>query len=233
MLGTIINAGTILLGSSIGLLLHSRMPKRINKIVFQVIGLFTMFLGVYMALKTNNFLILIFSVLIGGIIGEGLDLEAHINKSAEKLKGKIKARHDNFSEGLVTAFIVFCVGSLAILGAFEEGLEGNRHLLLVKSLLDGFTSIALASAYGSGVAFSVVPLIIYQGGLTLLASYLRNVLSTPVIAEMSSAGGLLLLGLGLSLLDIKKINVVNMLPALLVAIILTYFAIQFNIYKIL
>lgn len=220
MLGTLVNVGTVILGSSLGLLLHTRLPRKLIVIVFQVIGLFTLFLGFSMALKTANFLIMIFSGAIGAVIGELCQIERGINRLGENLKRRLKSDNDKFAEGLVTAFLLFCMGSMTILGAFEEGLGGKPNLLLAKSLLDGFSSMALAAGLGAGVLLAVVPLLIYQGGLTLLAGLLGDVLTTPIVNEMTAVGGLLLIGLGLTILEIKIVKVVNMLPSLVVAIIL-------------
>ncbi|MFA4921887.1 MAG: DUF554 domain-containing protein [Candidatus Neomarinimicrobiota bacterium] len=220
MLGTLVNVGTVILGSSLGLLLHTRLPRKLIIIVFQVIGLFTLFLGFSMALKTANFLIMIFSGAIGAVIGELCQIERGINRLGGNLKRRLKSDNDKFAEGLVTAFLLFCMGSMTILGAFEEGLGGKPNLLLAKSLLDGFSSMALAAGLGVGVLLAVVPLLIYQGGLTLLAGLLGDVLTTPIVNEMTAVGGLLLIGLGLTILEIKIVKVVNMLPSLVVAIIL-------------
>jgi len=220
MLGTLVNVGTVMLGSSLGLLLHTRLPRKLIVIVFQVIGLFTLFLGFSMALKTANFLIMIFSGAIGAVIGELCQIERGINRLGGNLKRRLKSDNDKFAEGLVTAFLLFCMGSMTILGAFEEGLGGKPNLLLAKSLLDGFSSMALAAGLGVGVLLAVVPLLIYQGGLTLLAGLLGDILTTPIVNEMTAVGGLLLIGLGLTILEIKIVKVVNMLPSLVVAIIL-------------
>lgn len=223
MTGTLINAGAIIVGSFIGLLVHKKIKEKYKKIIFQAIGLFTIFLGIDMALKSSNYLIMIFSLVIGSIIGELIDIEAFINKFGDKLKEKIKSKNSKFSEGLVTSFLMFCMGSMTILGAFDEGLTGNRDLLLAKSVLDGVSSIIFSASLGIGVLFSVIPLLIYQGGLTLFAVSLQNYLTDPIINQMSAVGGIMLLGLGISILDIKKIKVLNMTPALIIAVILTYF----------
>lgn len=220
MLGTLVNVGMVLLGSSLGLLLHTRLPRKFTVIVFQVIGLFTLFLGFSMALKTTNFLIMVFSGALGAVIGELCKIEEAINNLGENLKRRLKSDNDKFAEGLVTAFLMFCMGSMTILGAFEEGMGGEPNLLLAKSLLDGFSSMILSAGLGVGVLLSVIPLFLYQGGLTLLASLLGDVLNPTVINEMTAVGGLLLIGLGLTILEIKTIKVVNMLPGLVVAIIL-------------
>lgn len=220
MTGTLINVGTVLLGSTLGLLIRSRLPERYTKIMFQVFGLFTIFLGIKMALETMNIMVIVFSLLIGSLLGEWWNLEKGMDRLAAVIKKKVKSKNERFTEGFVTAFLVFCMGSMTILGAIEEGLGSKPNLLLTKSLMDGFSSMALASVLGAGVLFSVIPLLIYQGGLTIFASYLTNVLSSDVVSELSAVGGILLIGLGFVLLDLKKIRVMNMLPALVVVVFL-------------
>jgi len=222
MLGTLINAATVILGSMIGLILHQRLPEKITKIVFQGIGLFTLFLGFTMAAKTNHYLIMIFSIVIGSIIGQLLSIDSALDRFSNYLKQKVRSDNDKFTDGLITAFLLFCMGSMTILGAFEEGLGGRPNLLLSKSILDGFSSVALSAGLGIGVIFSVIPLLIYQGGLTLFAGWLGEFFNEIVINEMSAVGGLILIGLGINILEIKEIKVVNMLPGLLVAVILAY-----------
>jgi uncharacterized membrane protein YqgA involved in biofilm formation len=222
MLGTLINAGTVILGSIIGLILHQRLPKKITTIVFQGIGLFTLFLGFSMAAKTNHYLIMIFSIVIGSIIGQLFSIDSALDRFSNYLKQKVRSDNDKFTDGLITAFLLFCMGSMTILGAFEEGLGGRPNLLLSKSILDGFSSVVLSAGLGIGVIFSVIPLLIYQGGLTLFAGWLGEFFKEIVINEMSAVGGLILIGLGINILEIKEIKVVNMLPGLVVAVILAY-----------
>ncbi len=223
MTGTLINAGAIIVGSIIGLMAHSKLPERFVRIVFQGIGLFTLFLGFYMGLKTSNLFLIIISIVLGGIIGELIDLDLQINKLGDRIKLKLKSDHSKFSEGLVTAFLLFCMGSVTILGAIEEGLGNRPNLLLAKSVLDGVSSIALAAAFGYGVAFSVIPLLIYQGGLTLLATYFGDYFSQSIINELTAVGGIILIGLGITILEIKQLKILNFLPALVIIIILAYF----------
>jgi len=220
MTGTLINVGTVLIGSTIGLLIRSKLPERYIKIMFQVFGLFTIFLGIKMALETQNIMVMVFSLLLGTLLGEWMNLEKGMDRFAGFIKKKVKSKNERFTEGFVTAFLVFCMGSMTILGAIEEGLGEKPNLLLTKSLMDGFSSMALASALGAGVLFSVIPLLIYQGGLTIFASYLTNILSPNVVAELSAVGGILLIGLGFVLLDVKKIRVMNMLPSLIIVVFL-------------
>ncbi len=225
--GTIINIATVLLGSLIGILFRSKLPERFIKIVFQGIGLFTLVLGVSMALKSSHLLVMVFSLIIGGILGEMLRLETRVENIANQLKNKFKLGSERFSEGMVTAFLLYCMGSMTILGAIEEGLGNGFDLLLTKSIMDGFASIALASAFGTGVAFSVVPLFIYQGGLTVLTAFLGDYFSDVITNDMTAVGGVLLVGLGINILEIKKIKVLNLLPAILAAITLSWLYMQF------
>lgn len=223
ILGTLVNVAAVLAGGTIGLLVHTRLPARFTKIVFQGIGLFTMFLGVSLALRTSNYLVMIFSLVIGSILGEMMQLDLHMERLGERLKKLSGGTSSRFSEGFITAFLLFCMGSMTVLGAFEEGLGGRPNLLFAKSLLDGVSSIALAAALGVGVLFSVIPLLFYQGGLTLLAVYLGNLFSETVINELSSVGGILLIGLGINILEISKLKILNMIPSLVIAVVLAYF----------
>ena len=221
MIGTFVNVGAVILGSIIGIILRKKLPEKLTTIAFQAIGLFTIFLGITMAFKTEHYLILIFSLIMGSIIGQLLDIDAWLNRISDSLKKKWHSKNDKFSEGLVTAFLLFCMGSMTILGAIEEGLGGNPNLLLTKSLLDGFASIALAAALGIGVMLSVIPLLIYQGGLTLFARLFEQSVTMPIINELTAVGGIILIGLGISILEIKKLKVINMLPSLVIVVVLT------------
>jgi hypothetical protein len=149
-------------------------------------------------------------------------LEDWVNRFSEKMKNRLSLKGGRFTEGLVTAFLLFCVGSMTILGAIEEGLGDKPNLLLAKSVMDGFSSIALAAAMGIGVIFSIVPLILYQGGLTLAASWAGDYFSELIINELTAVGGIMLLGLGLKILEIKNIKVINMLPSLVIVVILAW-----------
>lgn len=221
--GTLVNVGAVILGSIIGLIIHNKLPDRITKTVFQAIGLFTLFLGFSMALKTNNILLMVFSLVLGAIAGELLKLESKIESLGNKIKRKLKTKNEKFTEGLVTAFMLFCMGSMTILGAIEEGLGGASDLLLTKSLMDGFASIALASSLGLGVLFSVVPLLIYQGGLTLFAGLLEGFFTELMVSEISAVGGIILIGLGVNILEIKKLKILNIVPSLFFIALLIYF----------
>lgn len=229
MLGTIVNVLAVLAGGSLGLLLNKRLPERFVRIFFQVIGLFTLFLGFSMALETTHVMLMVMALVTGGVIGEGLRIDKWLERMGDALKKKVKTGNERFTEGLLTAFLLYCMGSLTILGAIEEGMGGSPRLLLIKSLMDGVSSIALASGLGIGVLFSAVPLLIYQGGLTMLAMGLGDFVPQLYITELSAVGGVLLIGLGINILEIKKINVMNMLPALLMIVLLLWLIPEFGI----
>lgn len=229
MIGTIVNVITVLVGGSIGLLLNKKLPQRYIHIFFQVVGIFTLFLGFSMALKTSHVLHMIMALITGAIIGEALNLEQRMTNLGDNLKKRMKLGNEKFTDGLLTAFLLYCMGSLTILGAIEEGMEGSPRLLLIKSLMDGVSSIALASGLGIGVLFSAIPLLIYQGGITLLAMFFGEFIPSMYITELSATGGILLIGLGIDILDIKKIRVMNMLPALVMIVILLWLWPDFGI----
>lgn len=218
MTGTVVNAAAIAVGSLIGIIVQSRLSQRIISGIFQAIGLFTLFLGIRMSLKSQQMMVMISCVVVGTIIGELLNLEAVMNRLSEGLKTRIGATNARFSEGLITAFLLYCMGSMTILGALQEGINGSTELLFAKSILDGISSIMLAAGLGIGVAFSIIPLFIYQGGLTLLAMVAGSFIPPEIITEISAAGGILLMGMALRIMEIKEIRVMNMLPGLLLVI---------------
>lgn len=217
-LGSIVNAISVIIGSIIGIYFGSFLPEKIRKAVFQIIGLFTLILGIQMSLKTNQFLILLVSLIIGTIIGESFSIEKGIESLSNKLKIKLQSENKLFSEGLITAFLLYCIGSMTFVGSIEEGIHQNRTLMYIKSLMDGITSILLASSFGNGVLFSAIPLLIFQSALTHGAFYFESYLHTELITEISAVGGIIIIGIGLNILEITKIKVSNMLPSLLLII---------------
>ena len=223
-IGTLINTGTIIVGSLIGLTLQQTFPPNIKIIIFQAIGLATLLIGIQMSLKLSDgyLLILIFSLIIGGIIGELLHLNEHIQDLGVSLKTTLNIGDEKFTEGLVTASLLYCVGSMVIVGAIEEGISGNRELLMVKSTLDGVSSIAFAASYGIGVMFSIFPMLLIQGGLTILARQIKSFFTASIIAQLTAVGGLLILGIGIELLNIGDINIENLLPSLIVIVFFTW-----------
>lgn len=223
MLGTIVNVAAIAAGGVAGLLIHSRLPQRYVTIVFQGLGLVTAAIGVSMSLRSDRLILAVVSVVLGAVIGEALRLEERLELGAQRLKERAKMRDGRFTEGFVTATLLYCVGSMAILGSIEDGMGMEPKLLLTKSLMDGVSAIVLSASFGVGVLFSILPLAIYQGLITLFAGYLSRVMSEAMIADLTCVGGILLIGLALNILGIKKISVVNMLPALVVIVIVSYF----------
>jgi len=220
--GTWINIAAVLIGGGLGTLLGNRLPERIRETVLHGVGLVTLMVGIHLTLKTQNTLIVLGSVLLGGLLGEWWRLEARLealsNRLRDRMAKRLSARNvQHFTEGFITASLVFCVGPMTILGAIQDGLVGDYSLLAIKSLLDGFTAFAFASSLGVGVLFSVLTVFVYQGGLSLLARFAQNTLTAPMIAEMTATGGVLILGIGLLLLELKRIRVANLLPALIVA----------------
>ncbi|MEE8564019.1 MAG: DUF554 domain-containing protein [Atribacterota bacterium] len=219
MRGTMANVIAIFLGCSMGFILKSKIPEKIGKIIMQALGLASLLIGIQMALKTDNILLVIFSLVIGGVIGEIIGIEEGLERFGERVKLKFinNASSERFVEGFVTTSLLYCVGSMAVMGALKEGLSGNPDILYTKSLLDGLTSIAFTAAMGIGVLFSAIPVFLYQGGITLLAQLIKGFLSPEIISEMTAVGGILILGIGFGLLEIKKIKIGNLLPAILIA----------------
>jgi hypothetical protein len=222
--GSLVNALGALAGGLIGLLIHSRLPERVTSISFHALGLFTLVAGISMALSSNNMLIMVFSIVSGSILGEIIGLD-------QKLKG-ISSHHpapadgtvkNSFTEACLVASLLYCGGSMGILGAIEEGLGGFPNLLMAKALLDFIASIALASSLGAGVILASAIMFFFQGSITLFAGSLQTFLTQPIIDEISGVGGLMLIGIALGLLEIKRIRVMNMLPSILIAFALALF----------
>lgn len=230
---TFINMLTVTIGSLIGLWLKQFFSNDIQSIVFQAVGLGTLLIGIKMALRLPDgyLLIFMFSLIIGSVMGQALRIDLFISHTSNDLKLLIGNDDSKFSEGLITAFLLFCVGSMTIVGALEEGIHGKKELLYVKSTLDGFSSIALASTYGIGVLFSIVPMLIFQGGITLMAFRLRHIFSAKVQDSISAVGGMLIIGISIMLLELGTIKLENMLPSLLIVCMMAYMYEQYNIKK--
>lgn len=241
MNGTFLNIATVLIGGSLGLLFGSRLPDRLRKTVIAGLGLFTFAYGISNFLKTQNPLVVLGSLLIGALLGEWWKIEEGLQNAGKWLEGHfggqkhelpsndadrsaaiIPTNHDissrDFVRGFLTASLVFCIGPMTILGSIQNGLNGDYSLLAIKSVLDGFAALAFASTLGVGVLFSVIVILVFQGGLTLLAAQLNAVISPAMMAEMTAVGGILLLGIAVSsLLEIKPIRVGSFLPSLAIA----------------
>lgn len=222
-LGSIVNALAIIGGSLIGCWLQSRFPERIRAIVFQGLGLCVLLIGIQMALKVENILIVIFAVLLGGITGELLRLDTLFERIGNRFKKLIKSKNAKFTDGLITASLIYCIGAMAIIGSLEEGINGDPTVLFTKSILDGFASIALAATYGSGVLFAFLPVLVYQGAMTIGASFFQQYFSTLMIAQVTACGGLLIIGISINLLELTEIRLANLLPGLAYVVVLTAF----------
>jgi hypothetical protein len=220
MKGTLVNTATVIIGSLVGLAVGSRFTEKIKTIVMQALGLCTLLIGIGMALNTENILLVIGSLVLGGIVGELLRIEDGLERIGDLIKKKVKSESGTFVLGFVTASLVFCVGPMTIIGSIQDGISGKADTLYAKSMLDGFASIAFASSLGVGVFFSSLTVLIFQGALTLLGSRLAFLLEPKILNELIATGGLMILGIGFYLLDIKRIKVGNFLPALVFAVVL-------------
>ena len=221
MRGTIVNVIAVLLGSGIGLAVGNRLPPRFQQIITTGLGLSTLLIGMQMALKVQNMLVVIASMVVGGIVGELLGIEAGLERAAEWLKGWARSGSGTFVAGYVTASLVFCVGPMTIVGSIQEGISGNAQIIYTKSLLDGAASVAFASSLGVGVSFAAITVLVIQGALTLLGTQLAFLLRPEMLNELTATGGLLIVAIGLLLLEVKRLRVANLLPALVMAVLLT------------
>ncbi len=222
MIGTLINAAAVLIGGGVGTWLGRRFPPRIRDTVQHGLGLVTMLAGVQMALETENILLVMASLLVGGILGEWWRLDERLSRAGDGLKVLATRRLGSgdlglFTEGFVTASLVFCVGPMTVLGAIQDGLTGDYTLLAIKSMLDGFAALVFASSMGIGVIFSVITILLLQGAITLGATVVQAILTDAMIAEMTATGGVIIIGISLLLLDLKRIRIASFLPALVIA----------------
>lgn len=219
MLGVIVNTATVLLGSLVGLLFKNGISKRFTDAVMLGIGLCTVYLGISGTLKGNNAIILIISIAIGAIIGTWLDLDKQINRFGIWIESRFKKSAGgsvSIAEGFVTASLLFCIGAMTIVGSLNAGLTGDNEMLFTKSILDLISSMILSISLGIGVMFSAAFVFVFQGSLVMLARFLQPILTDSAIAEITCAGSLMILALGLNILGITKIKVANYLPALVI-----------------
>ncbi|MDJ0783375.1 MAG: DUF554 domain-containing protein [Desulfosarcinaceae bacterium] len=214
MLGTWVNGGAIIVGGGVGLLLRGGLPERFKTILLQAVGLAVVLVGLKGALGTDAILVVVISMAVGGLLGEALGIEAALERLGHFVEARFAKGRGSFAKGFVTASLVFCVGSMAILGALESGLTGNHQTLFAKSLLDGIISVVFASTFGVGALFSAISVVVYQGLITLAATALKPFLLEEVVRQMTGVGGLLIMALGLNMLEFPRIRVGNMLPAI-------------------
>ncbi len=225
-LGTIVNVGAILLGGSVGWIAKKGLPERYKSTIMQAIGLSVLVVGLSGSLQgvfqyvgkarlDRVYLTgLILCLVIGSVIGEVLNIEKRLNLLGEWFKYKFSKGESTFAEGFVTASLIYCVGAMAIVGSLEDGMTGNTQILFAKAVLDGVSAIVFTATLGIGVVFSVIPVLLFQGTITLLAQFIQPWISEDVISQMSIVGGVLIMGIGFNILEIKKIKIGNMLPAI-------------------
>jgi uncharacterized membrane protein YqgA involved in biofilm formation len=227
MLGTIVNVAAIIAGSLLGLLVKGGIPKKIGDTVIQGLALSVLLIGITGAIKVNNLMLVIISMLLGAAIGEAIDIDRLLNNLGNKVETRFKGKGGRISEGFVTSSLLFCVGAMAIVGALDSGLRGDYKILFAKSILDFVFSVITASSLGIGVMLSAISVFIYQGTITLLASFLKGFLIQTVITDMTAVGSLLIIGISLNILGVTKIKVANFLPAMFIPvfyqIILTFY----------
>ncbi len=219
MLGTLVNTGAIIVGSLVGYFFKNLIPEKYSDTIMKAISLGVIMIGLQMALEVQNVLLMIISLFLGSLIGEILNIEKGLDKAGDFVENKLSKLKGNISQGFVASTLLYCTGSMAILGAIEGGLLGKHDILIAKSFLDGVVSIALAASLGIGVLFSSLSVLVYQGSIVLLAGLAKNILTEVVINEMSAVGGLLILALGLNFLLKDRIRVGNLLPSMFIPIL--------------
>lgn len=245
LLGTLANVMLIIIGSFIGMILKKGLASRLAELIMSSLGLVTIVIGITFAIQSENILVVVVSLVIGALVGEGIDLDKKLNQLGDWIKdkgmgksanegkdnphtievgknnSKVKLVESNsrLGEGFVTATLLFCIGSMAIMGALDSGLRGDHTILYTKSVMDGISALIFASSMGIGVALSAFPILIYEGGITLLARIVQPYMSAAMMTEMNAVGGILLIAIGLSMLEVKKIKVSNLLPALVVPVL--------------
>ena len=221
LLGSAVNAGAIVLATLIGIVLKKGIKESLSDLLMKALGLCTLYIGITGALKGQNTLVLILSMIVGCLIGEVLKLEERINSLGKWLESKLVKNTSNstFGQGFVTATLMFCVGAMAIVGSLESGLNGNHEILYNKAILDFVLAVMFAATYGIGVAFSAISVFIYQGLITLFAVWLAPYLSDGTVAEMTCVGSVILIGLALNMVGIGKFKVMNYVPAIFLPIL--------------
>jgi hypothetical protein len=220
MIGVVINTLTVIFGSGIGLIAKKAIPNNWTSFIISGMGLCTLYIGISGAFEGENTLIAVISIAIGAIIGLMLDIDRRVNSFAEKIEKRFSVSEQSFSEGLVTASMVFCVGAMTIVGSLQAGLVGDNTMLITKATMDGIGAVFFAASLGIGVLASAVFVFVFQGAIVLLAQFVEPFLSDTVIAEMTCAGSILLMGLGLNLIGVSKLKIMNFMPAIFMPIIL-------------
>lgn len=219
MIGVIVNVGAIIAGGSLGLVLKQGLPERVTKVIMQGIGLSVLVIGISGAIKTDNMLLLVMSLVIGGAIGALIKIDYNLERFGKYVESKFSENENGFAKGFVITTLIYCVGAMAIVGSIQAGVQGDNTTLFIKSILDGVTAIIFAATLGYGVLFSSIPVLIYQGLIVLLGIQLEPFITDPLLLELGAVGGVIIIGIGLTLLEIKKINLGDLLPAIFIPVI--------------
>lgn len=231
-LGTIVNSAAIIAGGLVGLRVKQGMPERFKTTIMQGIGLSVLLVGVSGAIQgifrvteagtlDRTFIMgMIFSLVLGGVLGEAIDIERQLDRLGDWFQNRLGKGESGFSTAFVTTSLIYCVGAMAIVGSLEDGMSGNAGTLYAKAILDGVSAVVFAASLGVGVVFSFIPVLCYQGAITLLAGLIRPWLSDALINQMSLVGGVLIMAIGMNLLEFKRIKVGNLLPAIFMPIAL-------------
>jgi uncharacterized membrane protein YqgA involved in biofilm formation len=220
MIATLVNCATVIIGSLIGLILHTKINESFKRVVYVGAGMISLVLGIKMGLVTTRIVFMALALIIGGMLGEWWNVEGGILRFGDFLKRRFARKESgkDFAGGFLNASVLFCVGAMTLVGAFKAGAEGNYDLILTKSVMDGFMAIMLTAAMGIGVAFSAITILVYQGGITLLAGVLQPLVHELLLGELTAVGGVLVIMIGLNLLGLSKLKTANYIPALLVTI---------------
>ena len=222
-MGTIINAIAIIVGGALGLLFRKGFPERIAQTTLQVLGLFTLVVGLGMAIQGQELIMVLISLALGAALGEWLDIEDRLERFGHWLEERLNLREGSPAKGFIYASLLYCVGSMAIVGSITDGLKGDPSILVTKAIMDGIISIPFAASMGYGVLGSAVPILIYQGGLTLLASKIQFFFTPVMVRELTSVGGVIVIGIGINILGLQKVRVGNFIPALILIVLILYF----------
>lgn len=222
MLGTFVNFFAIIVGSTLGLLLRGGISDRFNKTIMEGVSLSVLLIGIQGALKAENILLVIISLSLGSLIGEGIDLDKRLKNLGDKLEARFSKSKSKISEGFVSASLLFCVGAMSIVGSLQSGVQNDHKILFSKSILDGISSIIFTSTLGVGVMLSAFAVLVYQGSITLGSAFLLPLMTEAVKLNMEACGSLIIIGLALNMLGLTKIKVANLLPAIFLPILAPY-----------
>ena len=220
MTGTLMNMATVIAGTILGMALKRRMPERMSGAVMQGLALFTSFMGLKMAFGTEKMLAMLFSMVLGTVVGTALDIEGRLERGAVRLEARFAKEGSGLAAGFLAASLLYCVGPMSIIGSIEDGLTGNYSILLTKALMYRVSSIVFGATMGIGVALSAVTILAYQGGISLAAASVKALVTDAAMVEMTAVGGLLIVGIGINMLGLKKIRAADMLPAIVFAAVL-------------